>query len=107
MMVGAGCGMIVDAVAASARHAASGSTPARVMRSVMPVIRVTAGGMRALSGIAIRQARGGVMVAPARAQPISRRCPRDATEVAWQSTTNTSSSESGNAGAAASIEEPA
>jgi len=60
------------------------------MCSEMPVIRETAGGICSPSGSAIRQACGCVTVSRARAQPISRRCPRGAAAVAWQSMTRTS-----------------
>ena len=66
------------------------------MCSEIPVIRATAGGIRSPSGSAIRHACGCVTVLRrTRPQPISRRCPRGAAAVAWQSTTRTSSCESG------------
>src|SRR5206468_9353333 len=65
------------------------------MCSEMPVIRETAGGISSPSGSAIRHACGCVTVLRTWAQPISRRCPRGAAAVAWQSTTSTSTCESG------------
>src|SRR5215813_8916287 len=59
----------------------------------MPVRRITAAGMCSPSGSAISLASARVVVVPLRAQPISRRCPRGAAAVAWQSTTSTSSCE--------------
>src|SRR5438093_4703727 len=65
------------------------------MCSEMPVIRETAGGICSPSGSAIRHACGCVTVLRTWAQPISRRCPRGAAAVAWQSITRTSRCQSG------------
>src|SRR5262245_1048587 len=60
----------------------------------MPVRRITAAGMCSPCGSAMSLASARVVVVPARAHPISRRCPCGAAAVAWQSTTSTSSCES-------------
>src|SRR5262245_47761360 len=61
----------------------------------MPVIRATAGGIFSSLESAMRCARVCVTVVRDRAHAISRRCPRGAAAVAWQSMISTSSCESG------------
>jgi hypothetical protein len=78
----------------SSRQATCASTPSCAIRSEMPVRRATAGGLRSPFGSAMSRTCASVVVAPARAQPISMRCPCGAAAVAWQSTTSTSSCES-------------
>ena len=96
MTVGAGCCERLAAWSDSSRQARCPSTASRIMCSEIPVIRATAGGICSPSGSAIRRRmRVRDCVRRTRAQPISRRCPRGAAAVAWQSTTSTSSCESG------------
>ena len=104
MTVGAGCCVRLAAWSVSSRQAQRPSTADRIMGSEIPVIRATAGGICSPSGSAIKGACASVMVVPrTRAQPISRRWPRGAAAVAWQSTTSTSSCESGWVGLASTI----
>ena len=97
MTVGAGCCVRLAASSDSASQASCRSTAARIMCLEMPVIRETAGGICSPSGSAIRHACECVTVVRTRAQPISRRWPRGAAAVAWQSIARTSRCESGSA----------
>jgi len=95
MTVGAGCGVSLAASSASSRQTRPASAPSRIIGSEIPVIRVTAGGIFSSLESAMRCARAWMTVVRDRAHAISRRCPRGAAPVAWQSITSTSSCESG------------
>lgn len=92
--VGAGWSARRAASSLSSRHATSASTPSRSMDDERPVIRATAGGIVTPCGSAMSCERGWTVVLD-RDHAISRRWPRGAAAVAWQSITSTSSSESG------------